>query len=283
MHVTSPDAVSNQVVLIVGAAGEIGREVSARLPALLGPSWTVRGADLQADAALSIEPLDITDLDAYTRACAGVDTVVHLAAERDSEAGWHRLHGPNVIGTYHTFEAARRAGCRRVVLASSVHAVAGHGFDEPVGPDTLPHPTGLYGATKVWGEALARVATDRHGLSAICLRIGWAGAPDDSRKLRIPEARDLYLTYGDAARLVAACVSAPDTVRFAVLNAASANRDSNFPIDETRHVVGYEPEDDAHHLWSRLEAESGPRPTRSAVAAWRRRLRARWSRSVQRK
>jgi nucleoside-diphosphate-sugar epimerase len=250
MSARSPDDTPQRVVSIVGAAGEIGSEVCARLPALLGTSWSVRAADLRADAARGIEPLDITDLGAYAEACAGVDTVVHLAGERDSEAEWDRLHGPNVIGAYHAFEAARRAGCRRVVFASSVHAVAGHGFDEPLGPGTLPHPTGLYGATKAWGESLARIAADRHGLSAICLRIGWAGAPDDGRKLRIPEARDLYLTYGDAARLIAACVTAPDTVRFAVLNAASANRDSNFPIDETRRVVGYEPHDDAHDLWT---------------------------------
>jgi uronate dehydrogenase len=252
MSAAPPDDTPSRAVLVVGAAGEIGGEVSARLPGLLGASWAVRGADLRTDPARGIGPLDITDLEAYATACADVDTVVHLAGERDSEADWARLHGPNVVGVYHAFEAARRAGCRRVVFASSVHTVGGHGFAAPLAPDTLPHPTGLYGATKVWGESLAQVYADRHGLSGICLRIGWAGAPDDARKLRIPEARDLYLTYGDAARLVAACITAPDTVRFAVLNAASANRDSTFPIDETRRVVGYDPQDDAHELWDDL-------------------------------
>lgn len=250
MSAAPPDG---SVVLVVGAAGEIGGVLTARLPSLLGDPWTVRGVDLRADAARGIEPLDITELDGYVAACADVDTVVHLAGERDSEAEWARLQGPNVVGTYHAFEAARRAGCRRVIFASSVHAVGGQGFDHPLGPDTLPHPTGLYGATKVWGESLASVYADRHGLSTICLRIGWAGAPDDARKLRNPRARDLYLTHDDAARLFAACVTAPDEVRSAILNAASANHGSRFPIDETRRVVGYDPRDDAHELWSRLE------------------------------
>jgi nucleoside-diphosphate-sugar epimerase len=242
---------SRRTVLIMGAAGEIGAEVSARLPQLLGDGWLVQRADLRADVS-DVESVDITDLDAYTRRCTAVDTLVHLAGERDSEAGWERLHGPNVIGAHHAFEAARRSGCRRVVYASSVHVVLGHPVDTPLGPDTPPWPTNLYGATKVWGESLARLYADEHALSCLCLRIGWAGARDDRRKLRIPAARDLYLTYDDAARLVAACVTAPDDVRFAALNAASANTGSRFSVAETRRIVGYEPRDDAHELWRQL-------------------------------
>jgi nucleoside-diphosphate-sugar epimerase len=243
---------STRTVLIVGAAGEIGTEVSARLPQLLGDGWLLQRADLRADDARSIAPLDITDLDAFGHLCAGVDTLVHLAGERDSEAGWERLHGPNVIGAHHAFEAARRSGCRRVVFASSVHVVLGHPVDTPLGPDTPPWPANLYGATKEWGEALARLYAAEHDLSCLCLRIGWAGARDDRHKLRIPAARDVYLTYDDAARLVAACITAPDDVRFAALNAASANTGSRFGVAETRRIVGYEPRDDAHELWSRL-------------------------------
>ena len=241
-------------VLVVGAAGEIGTAVSTRLPGLLGSDWAVRRADLRDDAH-DIEALDITDLDAYRSACAGVDTLVHLAGERDDTAPWERLHGPNVVGAHHAFEAAGRAGCRRVVFASSVHVLLGHPPETLLGPDTPPRPANLYGATKAWGESLARLYSDRTGLSCLCLRIGWAGAPDDARKLRIPAARDLYLTYDDAARLIAACVTAPEDARFALLNATSANSGSRFPVDETRRVVGYQPRDDAHALWAELATE----------------------------
>jgi nucleoside-diphosphate-sugar epimerase len=257
--VSEPEATVRSV-LIVGAAGEIGGEVSERLPHLLGDGWAIHGADLRPDDSRGIEALDVTDLDAYVRACTGVDTVVHLAGERDDTATWEQLQGPNVIGAYHAFEAASRARCRRVVFASSVHAVLGHPPDSALGPGTPPRPANLYGATKLWGESLARLSSDAHGVSCLCLRIGWAGAADDRRKLRIPAARDLYLTYGDAARLVAACVTAPDDVHFALLNAASANSGSRFPVDDTRRIVGYEPQDDAQALWARLQDEvSGPR------------------------
>jgi len=252
--VSDPEATS-RTVLVVGAAGEIGAALSARLPDLLGSGWPVRGADLRIDDAQTIEVLDVTDLDAYRRACAGVDTLVHLAGERDDTAPWERLHGPNVVGAHHAFEAARDAACRRVIFASSVHVLLGHPPETALGPETPPRPTNLYGATKVWGESLARLYADQAGLSCLCLRIGWAGAPDDARKLRIPAARDVYLTYDDAARLVAACVTAPDDVRFALLNAASANSGSRFSVDETRRVVGYEPRDDAQALWARLQGE----------------------------
>lgn len=239
---------------MVGAAGELGREMTARLPGLLGDGWIVRGADVRAADGVALH-LDVTDLDAYTATCAGVDTVVHLAGERDHTAGWGRLHGPNVVGAHHAFEAARHAGCRRVVFASSVHTLTGYGPDETLAPDTLPRPGNLYGATKAWGESVARVYSDQHGLSCLCLRIGWAGAPDDRSKLRIAAARDVYLTYGDAARLVAACTTASDDVRFAVLNAASRNTGSRFGVDETCRVVGYEPADDAAELWARIAGQ----------------------------
>ena len=250
---SDPEATARSV-LIVGVAGEIGTAVSTRLPELLGNRWVVRGADLRADDAHGIEPLDITDLEAYSDVCAGIDTLVHLAGERDDTASWELLHGPNVVGAHHAFEAASRAGCRRVIFASSVHVLLGHPPETPLGPDTPTRPANLYGATKVWGESLARLYSDQFGLSCFCLRIGWVGAPDDARKLRVPAARDVYLTYDDAARLVAACVTAPDDVRFALLNAASANSGSRFSVDATRRVVGYEPRDDAQALWARLAA-----------------------------
>jgi uronate dehydrogenase len=250
----SGTATARRGVLVVGAAGEIGSQLLTRLPGLLGTTWWVRGVDLRADDSRGIDGLDIEDLDAYVTACTGVDTVVHLAGERDNAAGWERLKGPNVVGAYHAFEAARRRRCRRMVFASSVHALTGHASELPLGSATLPYPGNLYGATKVWGESLARVYSDQHGLSCVCLRIGWAGATDDRTKLRVPAARDVYLTYGDAARLVAACVTADDDLRYAVLNAASANSGSRFPVDDARRIVGYEPEDDAQELWEQLAA-----------------------------
>ena len=139
---------------------------------------------------------DITDLAAIEPAFAGVDTVVHLAALVGANNSFDALMTANVVGTHNVFEAARRAGARRVIFASSGSTVSGYERDEPYrslvagrydalpkgadGQPTWPmittasptRPAAFYGVSKVTGEALARHYADAHDLSAICVRIG---------------------------------------------------------------------------------------------------------------
>ncbi len=245
---------------MVGAAGEIGGELTRRLPDELARAHPGGGYELVAADRRPLLPevargfvgtfvdLEITDLDRYTEACAGIDTVVHLAGERRTTAAWESLLPANVLGAYHAFEAARRAGCRRVVFASSVHAVGGYPPDVRIRSDMATAPVNLYGATKVWGESLARVYSEEHGLSCLCLRIGWAGARDDATKLMVSGAPAVYLTYEDGTRLFAACIDAPDGVRFGIFHATSENREARLDLAETRAVLGYEPHDDGFAL-----------------------------------
>jgi hypothetical protein len=115
-------------VLITGAAG--------RVATILREHWqdryVLRLTDVRpVEAAGGHETfvtLDITDLNAFTAACDGIDTVVHLAADPSPAADlYESLLDRNLIGGYNGFEAARRAGCRRLVFASSVNAVLGYG------------------------------------------------------------------------------------------------------------------------------------------------------------
>ena len=122
-------------------------------------------------------------------------------------------------------------------------------------------PVNLYGATKVWGESLARVYSAAHGLSCLCLRIGWAGARDDATKLMVSGAPAVYLTYEDGTRLFAACIDAPDEVRFGIFHATSGNREARLDLAETRAVLGYEPHDDGFALRDAL-ASTDPAPDR---------------------
>ena len=117
--------------------------------------------------------LDITDLEAFTAACGGIDTVLHLAADPSPKADFYQsLLSLNIIGGYNGFEAARRAGCRRLVFASSINAVLGYGQDGQAASWEVPiYPQNVYGATKCWGEALARVYGHEHALSCICMRL----------------------------------------------------------------------------------------------------------------
>ena len=131
---------------------------------------------------------DIADLDAIRPAFEGMDVAVHLAAFLRSPDWSGHLSG-NVVGAYNVYEAARLAGVKRVVFASSGATVQGFEqtapydaiiagrYDEvPEGFPKVTHeslrPRGIYGAAKVWGEALGRVYSDDHGLSVLCVRIG---------------------------------------------------------------------------------------------------------------
>ena len=113
---------------MAGAAGEIGGELTRRLPDELARARSGGGYELVAADRRPLSPevargfdgtvvdLEITDLDRYTEACAGIDTVVHLAGERRTTAAWESLLPANVLGAYPRVRGspARRMPPRRV-------------------------------------------------------------------------------------------------------------------------------------------------------------------------
>ena len=112
-------------------------------------------------------------------------------------------------------------------------------------------PPNLYGATKAWGEALARFYADQRGLSIICLRFG-AVAVSQGKVESLPSGLpkneaffSIVLTYEDMVRLVVASLEAPDDLRFGIFHGVSDNRFKRLDISAAREVLGYKPEDDA--------------------------------------
>jgi nucleoside-diphosphate-sugar epimerase len=211
---------------------------------------------------LGRDDADVTDLAALERAFASAraDAVVHLAANAHVTAPWDELVGPNVVGAYHAFEAARRTGVRRVVFASSNHAVGMYLYDDErfadpgrqdeVAADAPVRPDSMYGATKAWGEALGRLYAERHGLEVVCVRIGWVTADDDLPE-PIPDpvrqdpaisrrALGMWLSHRDCASLIEACLTAP--VRWALVHGVSDNPGNWLSLDAARRL-GWEPAD----------------------------------------
>ena len=187
---------------------------------------------------------------------------MHLGAVPD-EAPFEQIAGPNLHGAFHVFEACRRAGVKRVVFASSNHATGMYPVGEPLDGHQPPRPDGLYGASKVFGEALGRMYVDRFGLSVVCLRIG-------SFQPRPRERRELatWISHADTVRLVRAALTADD-VGFAIVYGASANTRRWWPPDD---AIGYEPQDDAEDFADEIEGERGlPPPGRPQRGArpWR--------------
>src|SRR5712692_6543435 len=98
-------------VLITGAAGRIGSFIRPFLADRYDLSLTDNRPIADSDGLLCVQ-CDITDLGAVRELCAGIDTVIHLAADYRREATWESLLPNNIIGAYNVFEAAHQAGCK---------------------------------------------------------------------------------------------------------------------------------------------------------------------------
>jgi NAD(P)-dependent dehydrogenase (short-subunit alcohol dehydrogenase family) len=227
-------------VLVTGAAGLVGGILRRHW----GDRFALRLADVVPvpDAAAHEEPVvfDMTRRADCAAACAGIDTVVHLAADAGSEDFDGSLLPRNIVGPLYLLEAAVAAGCRRVVLTSSIYAVRGHGPEPPVTPERPVFPQGTYGATKCWAEALARDISARRGLSCIAVRLG--NPRFDQGGDWDPEAPSYMISPRDTAQLFACCVEVPD-VDFAIVHGSSRHRRMWLDIESTRALLGYEPKD----------------------------------------
>ena len=134
-------------VVLTGAAGRIRRAV---VP-LLRDHWNLSATDLIGSEG--VEALDITDLEACRAGFAEADAVVHLAAVPDPDASWEQLLPANVVGAYQVARASVDCGVRRLVLASSLHAISGLPTHLQRRADDQARPGNLYGATKAWADA----------------------------------------------------------------------------------------------------------------------------------
>jgi nucleoside-diphosphate-sugar epimerase len=242
-------------VLVTGMSGLIGGAVRRRLEGRVA----LRALNRGVVEGVETHRADIADLEAIGPAFRDVDTVVHLAANVETNPAIEIIVRDNVVGTYNVFEAARRAGVRRVIYASSGAIVSEWEREEPYAAlvagryeevadwPVLTHesptrPHGLYGCSKVWGEALARHFADTAGMSMICLRIGRVTGADRPAS---PREFSVWCSQRDVAQMVERCLDAPDDVRFDVFFVCSDNAWSYRDIAHARSVVGFVPEDRA--------------------------------------
>ena len=257
-------------VLVTGAYGLIGNAVYERF-AGEPERYDAYGLDRQEEASERLRagrvfriPRDrfvaanIADAGVVCRAAGGMDAVVHLAANPDGGGGWESVLSSNIVGVYNVLEACRRGRVKRVVLASTIQVVYGYCRNErycaimertaaalppgvaPLGADHAPRPLSLYAASKAWTEALAHVYAYEHGLSCLCVRIGWVprgGGPPCA------EAYPVWCSRRDIVALIERCVAAPAEVRYDIFYGVSNNAGRWVDIEHARARVGYEPRD----------------------------------------
>lgn len=239
-----------RTLLLTGAAGNLGRTLA---PGLLPLAQQLRVSDLAqplaaADlpAAARRHPCDLADGRAVHAMLAGVDAVVHLGG-MSLEGPWGPILQANVRGLHHLYEAARRQGVRRVVFASSNHVTGCYEQTQTVRPTDPPRPDGNYGLSKLFGEGIASLYWDRHGIESVCLRIGSAlPRPLDRRGLAT------WLSLPDLLRLVTAALTAPG-VGFLVAYGVSNNTRRFYDSQAAWQRLGYEPQDDAESYADQVE------------------------------
>lgn len=237
-------------VLITGAAGRIGSSFTQHAHRKYDLRLMVRGDEERIEQIRpfgEIITANLSDLPRLKEACRGIDTVVHLAATPDPSAVWNTLLHDNIIGTYHLMAAAKAAGCRRVIYASSVHAVGGYPPGVQVKASDPVNPGDLYGVSKCFGEALGRYVAEQEGLSVIALRIGAFQSIDAARRPEMTGVAEIFVSDRDLAQLIERCID-DTTLRWAVFHAVSNNRFQRLDITEARELLGYQPQDDFTEL-----------------------------------
>lgn len=227
-------------VLVTGAAGAIGQPVCRELSA--------RGHEVVAFDRLAVPGYpgailgNIADRAAVDRAVAGVEAIVHLAAE-PNDAPFEQLVEPNVLGLFQVMDAAREHGVRRVVLASTIQVLPRPRNETAPASVTETAPMNHYALTKVWAEAMGAMYARKHAISVVSIRVAWMVRNlTEARKMVELNRPDLYLSPGDAACCFAQAVEATG-IDFAVVYAASRGGERLFDMEPTRRLLGFEPKD----------------------------------------
>src|SRR5438552_1034917 len=227
-------------VLITGAAGRIGTFYRVHL----GDRYELRLIDsrpIPDPGPFESIVGDIADLQTMLRACAGMDSVLHLAADPRTSAEFYRdLLEPNIKGVYNLFRAAKDQHCSRVIFASSVNSVSGYPLLRQVRTEDAPLPGNVYGATKAFGEALAAYFAHVESLSTIAVRIGWVVRLDQLNSDHRGNLQ-MVVTPADLCQLFDRCIETPDILH-AVVHGVSNNAHLRLDLDSTRSLLGYEPQ-----------------------------------------
>jgi uronate dehydrogenase len=239
-------------VALSGASGNMGRMLRVELPKL--------GVDLRsAGGRTPLVPLqggedvmhgDLRDPATVDRLLQGIDVLIHLAGT-SVEKPLPEIIENNLVALHQVYEGARRNKVRRVVFASSNHAFGMHSVDTKLELDAPFRPDGFYGLSKAWGELMARMYWDKHGIEGIALRIGSCEKePANFRHL------STWFSHDDTVQMILRCISAPKVGYLAVWGVSNNTR--SYWTPNACQLLGYQPRSNAEDHAARILAQTNP-------------------------
>ncbi len=234
---------SKRTILITGASGKVARKLRQHFAAV---GYTMRLIDRRPEHGIDDHQILKADLSVYDKTWAsqfiGVETVVHLAADPNAHASWESIYPNNVVATENVMRAARSAGVRRMIFASSNWVMTGYRFEQPnkLTTDLPPKPMNAYGVSKLLGERMG--VTGAGEMSFIAFRIGACESNFNNLSRCDPWFQQMWLSDRDLCHAMELGVVAKN-IEYEVLNLMSNNRQMRWDIEETRKKIGYDPVD----------------------------------------
>ena len=239
-------------VALSGASGNMGK--------ILRTELNKRGVDLRsAGGRTPLVPMhlgedvmhgDLRDPATVDRLLQGVGVLIHLAGT-SVEKPLPEIIENNLVALHQVYEGARRNKVKRIVFASSNHAFGMYSVNDKLAIDAPFRPDGFYGLSKAWGESMARMYWDKHGIEGISLRIGSCEkAPQNFRHL------STWLGHEDTVQLVMRCIEAPEVGYLAVWGISDNTR--SYWTPNAAEKIGYRPQQNAEDHAPTILAQKNP-------------------------
>jgi uronate dehydrogenase len=251
MTASSNAATSPRRILLTGAAGGLGKVLRQTLKPYAS---LLRLSDIVLpEAAAEHEEVvvcDLADKAAVDQLVKGVDAILHFGGV-SVERSFEEILGPNICGTFHIYEAARRHGVKRVIFASSNHVVGFYKQTETIDALSPRRPDGYYGLSKSYGEDLATFYYDRYGIETLSIRIGSSFPEPQNRRML-----STWLSYDDLTQLIVKGLDTPD-LGHTVVFGMSDNPEVWWDNRLAAHL-GYAPKDSSARFSAKVEAQPQP-------------------------
>ncbi len=242
-------------VLVTGASGLIGGILNAKLT-----EHNLFGIDIKECNYKNFEILDISNSKKLETIMSKnrIDTVVHLAGNASVDANWDSLSVNNFTGTLNIFNACKETDVKKIIFASSNHAVGLFENDSPykeiikgdynkisknyklISPYCEVRPDSLYGVSKAFGENLGRFFYESYKIKVACLRIGSVIKDNNPKVKNSSRFFSTWCSHDDISGLINACIRS-NNIEFDIFYGVSDNDWKIWDISNAEKILSFKP------------------------------------------